>query len=214
MSKISEKAYIELKSRIIAGEFATKTKMREEHLAKMLGISRTPVRSALERLIEENLLQRVQSSIEVSPFQPWDLIEIFEIRLLLEPHVASLASLKCSDSDAIRLDELNDSMQYWIESTDKDRVRYIQEINNKFHHAILNIANSARLIEILSSYIDIPRITGSFYIYSENDLRMSLDQHRLIAKAIKTKNEVMAKESMKFHIMTSFNRVKDKLNLS
>lgn len=83
------------------------------------------------------------------------------------------------------------------------RLNSIAEVNNKFHHLILSAARSARVIEMLKPYMDVPRISGSFHIYSESDLKNSLNHHKQLTKALRSRNPELAKEIMRFHILNA-----------
>lgn len=203
MSNLTEQVYLELKRRIISGEFAPGTKMREDPISKQMQISRTPVRNALQRLVNDGLLDRKSHSIEVAGMQAWDLMEIFDIRMMLEPYAASLAAQRINDVELSLLEELNSSMDYMIGNQVEMRLNSIAEVNNKFHHLILSAARSARVIEMLKPYMDVPRISGSFHIYSESDLKNSLNHHKQLTKALRSRNPELAKEIMRFHILNA-----------
>ena len=55
MAITSDKAYVLLKQRVIAGTYAPGAQLKEEHIARELAISRTPIRAALKRLVQDGL---------------------------------------------------------------------------------------------------------------------------------------------------------------
>jgi DNA-binding GntR family transcriptional regulator len=213
MSNLTEHVYAEIKKKIISGFFAPETKMREEHIAQEMGVSRTPVRAALSRLVEEGLLSLKGRTPVITSWTSWDLLEVFDLRIMLESHAAGLAAERATEEDIGRLEALNTRMEAALQDTGEgdDRVSQIQRINNEFHHVILEASKSGRLQELLGSYLDVPMIVGSFYFYQEADLRSSLEQHRVIVAAIRMRNSELAKQAMQLHIMASKARHKARI---
>jgi DNA-binding GntR family transcriptional regulator len=82
----------ELKRRIIAGEYASGMKLQQEQVALDLGVSRSPVREALRQLEAEGLVILIsQKGAQVAGVSRQDVSELFELRLLTEPHLLTLA---------------------------------------------------------------------------------------------------------------------------
>lgn len=206
MANLSENLYSTLKRSIISGSYAPGTRLREEHLAQEMNVSRTPVRNALARLVQEGLLQQSGRATLVAGWTDWDIAEIFELRLLLEPHGAGLAAQRATPQEVDAMEAINDDMRRWALSTAPDRLENIQESNRRFHHAILDAARSGRLRDMLDTYLDTPQIIGSFYFYSSEDILSSIDHHRQITQAIRAGNRPLAQESMRFHLHASFAR--------
>src|SRR5690606_28471228 len=129
--------------------------------------SRTPVRSAIERLINDGLVTRAERrGAVVLGWLERDITEAFELRLLLEPYAARSAALRANAQQIDELAEINASMLRAVQSADEDRVAQIQHYNNRFHHALLAAAQSARVRTLVESLLDLPIIIGSFYFYS------------------------------------------------
>lgn len=216
MTNLSEHAYSELKRKIISGEYAPGTKMREEHLAKEMNVSRTPVRAALSRLVDEKLLVLKGRTPVIASWASWDILEVFELRIMLEAHGAGLAAERASQQELDAMHALNEKMQAAIDD-DLDaeaRILRIQEINNDFHHCVLDASHSGRLKEMLNTYLDVPMIVGSFYFYSEQELRSSLEHHRQIHQAIGLRDRNLAEQAMRTHIMASMVRHKERISKS
>lgn len=205
MSNLTEHVYAEIKKKIISGFFAPESKMREEHIAQEMNVSRTPVRAALSRLVDEGLLTLKGRTLVITSWTSWDILEVFDLRIMLESHAAGLAAERAGEAQLVRLETLHARMEAALlgSAQGDERISEIQSINNEFHHVILEAANSGRLKEMLSSHLDIPMIVGSFYFYQEEDLRCSLEQHRHIVYAIRMRNPELARQAMRLHIMTS-----------
>lgn len=82
----------ELRRRIIGGHYRSGEKLQQEQIAQELGVSRSPVREALRQLEAEGLVTLIsQKGAEVAPISLAEVSEMFEMRLLLEPHLLQLA---------------------------------------------------------------------------------------------------------------------------
>ncbi|MCP1170394.1 GntR family transcriptional regulator [Limimaricola sp. ASW11-118] len=81
---------------------------QEEHIAAEFGVSRTPVRSAIQKLVTEELLEQAATrSAVVSQWGDEDLEEIFELRIFAEGRATAWAALLISDEDLDRMGRLN-----------------------------------------------------------------------------------------------------------
>ena len=86
-TKLSDTAYDELLSRIISCKYPPGSLLSEEKLVAELGISRTPIRSALIRLQQEHLVQIIsKKGILVSEITPEGIRDMFNLRNLIEPY--------------------------------------------------------------------------------------------------------------------------------
>lgn len=86
VADLREQVYDTLRERIASGELPADSKFYEIALAKELGVSRTPVREALALLARDGLLVQMARGFRFPRFTPREIMEIIEIRLLLEPY--------------------------------------------------------------------------------------------------------------------------------
>ena len=111
MAAATEKAYEILKQRVIGGTYAPGAQLKEEPIARELGISRTPVRAALKRLAEDGLaIADPNRGVRVAEWTEHDIEETFDLRAMLESHAADLAARRGGGALADRLDALNEQM--------------------------------------------------------------------------------------------------------
>jgi len=90
----------ELRRRILAGHYPQGVKLQQEQIAAELGVSRSPVREALGQLEAEGLVVLTpQKGAQVSPISRAEIAELFELRLLVEPHLIALAIPEMTDAD-------------------------------------------------------------------------------------------------------------------
>lgn len=92
-TSVSEQTYQAVLETIINRVIDREHVIEERKLAERLGVSRTPLRAALNRLIGEGIVKRLSNgSVVVKPFEATELLELLNIRLLLEPEAAFLAT--------------------------------------------------------------------------------------------------------------------------
>ena len=92
MRREHDRAYAVLRERLIGGQYGPGAPLREEPLAREFGLSRTPIRAALKRLVEDGLATAdAGQGVHVAEWSERDLEETFHLRMLLEPYAARLA---------------------------------------------------------------------------------------------------------------------------
>ena len=89
----SMRALMDLRALILDGAFPANTRLPETQLAERLGLSRTPLRQAMDRLVEEGLLDRIETGgCRVASFTPRDIVDSIELRGVMEGTAARLAA--------------------------------------------------------------------------------------------------------------------------
>jgi GntR family transcriptional regulator of vanillate catabolism len=139
------RALIALRRRILSGEIAGGTRLYEVPLAEDLQISRTPVREAMSRLVEEGLLERARSGgFLVRSFGVADVIDAIELRGVMEGTAARLAAERGVAPEDLaqirdivaRLDEC-----FGEEPGDVEFDRY-SDLNAQFHEQLARLCRS------------------------------------------------------------------------
>jgi DNA-binding GntR family transcriptional regulator len=201
MSNATDNTYASIRRAIMAGRYAPGTQLKEEHLAEIMGVSRTPVRAALQRLVADQLLRsEAHRGVFVAEWTGRDIQDVFELRLLLEPHAAALAAVHANERQIDGLKAHTDRMEAHSRPSFRDNLPQIQEENHAFHNLILEASGSARLKSITTSLTDMPMVIGTFYFYSEADMQHSIQHHREIIAAIESGDSRCAQEVMSVHL--------------
>ena len=207
MAIASDKAYELLKQRVIAGTYAPGAQLKEEHIARELEISRTPIRAALKRLVQDGLATAdAGRGVRVSEWTEFDVDETYELRRLLEGHAAELAARRGGAPLADRLDELNARMEKTISKGGGEMAGQLQQINAQFHRAILDASGSPRLRGMLAGLIDMPIVIRSYFISTRQDFVQSLNHHRDLAAAVRAGDPDLAREVMQLHLKVAAHR--------
>ncbi|TXH49528.1 MAG: GntR family transcriptional regulator [Burkholderiaceae bacterium] len=211
MPVASDKAYELLKQRLIGGGYAPGAQLKEEHLARELDISRTPVRVALKRLVQDGLATaEAGRGVRVAEWTESDIQETYHLRSLLEGHAAELATQRGGPALAARLQQLNEQMEAAIAKGGSGMAARMQEINSAFHRAILEASGSPRLRTLLATLIDMPVVTRSFFISTPQDMAQSLQHHRDLAAAVAVGDEELARSVMQLHLRVASHRFRQR----
>jgi DNA-binding GntR family transcriptional regulator len=144
---LGDQVYERLRQHVISGELPPGTWLRHEDLAQQLGVSHTPVRGALDRLVTEGLAEKVPyKGVRVVEYSPDEIAELYALRLLLEPIATRLAAQN------VRLDELAELEDLLQQSRELGRSRDLtgrRELNRRFHATILSASQSPHLSRLL-----------------------------------------------------------------
>ncbi len=204
MSKASDIAYATIREKIISGELAPGDQLREEALAEICGVSRTPVREAMRKLESELLLRRTESQRSyVADWSLDDIEDAFELRALLEGVAARRAASRIDASGIARLEMVNASVEKAILASPPNVVAFL-EANREFHAEILAVAGSRRLEILLQSLIEQPIIWRTGHHYSADELKRSHHEHGELIKALERGDAGWAETIMAGHIRRAF----------
>jgi len=140
-------AYLEIKRRIVHGELAPGMPLSEVELARQIRTSRTPVREALSRLLEEGYVERVPArGYFVTPITVTLIQNVFEVRRLLEGAAAARAAEFADPAAIARLRALA-TCEYAGE--DAASFRKAAEANGAFHLAVAQASRNAIIVDLV-----------------------------------------------------------------
>jgi len=204
------KAQLRFREMILAGDLGGGARIAEVAVSEMLGVSRTPVRSALMRLEQEGLLEALPNGgFAVRTFSERDVSDAIELRGTLEGLVARLAAergappvvLREAHGCLARIDEL--LRQPALD--DAAFSRYV-EFNARFHVLLSEMAGSAVLAKQLDRVVNLPFASPSgFVVVQANSpaardmLVIAQDQHRQVLDAIEAREGARAEALMREH---------------
>lgn len=187
-----------IRAAILDGRLEPGQRLKEEELARELGISRTPVREALLFLQAEGLVESVPNrGATVRSYEPEEIEDMYQLRALLEGHAAHRAATRISEDDIRRLHESNARFAK-LRAAD-DVVDLIKE-NLVFHNIILEAAGSERLSSMVRKVIELPLVYKSFSWYSSEQKLISDHYHQQLAHALEARDAERAELIMKEHV--------------
>lgn len=186
-----------IREAIVDGRLAPGQRLKEQELARELGLSRTPIREALAVLQAEGLVETVPNrGATVRSHDADDLDDLYRLRALLEGYTAARAATRMSDEDVSALAE---SCERFAALADAE-IREIVKENLLFHNLILRAAQSERAARFVRNVIELPLVYRSYIFYSAEQRRISAHYHRQITRAIEGRDAERAELVMKEHI--------------
>ncbi len=189
-----------IRSAIVDGRLHPGQRLKEEELARELGISRTPVREALLMLQAEGLVDASPNrGAKVRTHSAQDLDDLYQLRALLEGHAARRAASRLADEAISSLHASCRRFEALLETEEADFRELVKE-NVVFHETILDGADSARLAAMVRNVIELPLVYRSYIWYSPDQQRISGHYHVQIARALEARDAERAEIIMKEHI--------------
>jgi DNA-binding GntR family transcriptional regulator len=191
-------AYQELKRIILEHQVPLGGKLNEAELAAGLGISRTPVREAINRLQKEGLVEIYpQKGAFVIQLTEKDILELFLIREKLEGLAAYLAAERINESHLARL---TSCIQGFCEPFGEKDIKQYAKKDFKFHQTIVMLSDAQRLINLISTLYDHIRIFRLTTMGLSDRMKTSLEDHRLLIEALRKRSPEESEERMRLHI--------------
>jgi DNA-binding GntR family transcriptional regulator len=197
--RATDVAYAALRQMILSGDMSAGSHLGEVELAATLGLSRTPVREALQRLDSEGLVEVLpHRGARVVRWTPEALEEIFELRALLEPYGAGRAAGRGVPEPILgELDALCDAMERAAADRDFPRVA---ELNASLHGLVLETSGNTRLTGLVRTVVHVPIVIGTFERYDAAALARSMNHHRELVTALRARDPEWASSVMRSHV--------------
>lgn len=203
-----EKAIIGLRSLVLGGEVAANERLPEVTLAERLGLSRTPLRQAMDRLVAEGLLERIETGgCRVASFTLEDIGDAIELRGVVEGTAARIAAERGADPGVLAEARLA------VERIDVALARpggpdfdaYVAE-NAVFHRCIAEMAGSAILKRETQRISRLPLASPSAFLKDQElipdfsrSLTVAQEQHRALLDAIERREGARAEALAREH---------------
>ena len=193
-SNLTAMAYESIREYILEGKLEDNTRLTEEHMATQLGISKSPVREALNRLEAEGLLRiEPRRGAYLRTLSAKEVDDLYDLREPLEVHAVNTARLTPELMETLR-NHLA-TMRAMLAANDK--VRYIQA-DVDFHDAIARATGNDRLVGVLASVQNHIRLTRrkTYDLSSTNAVAF----HEKIVRALEAGDKDAAQQFMSAHI--------------
>jgi len=199
---LAEKVYKNIKQMILKRQLVPGQKLTQEEMARLLGVSRTPLLAAFSKLEKEWLVEsRPRRGYYIRELSRADELNLFDIRLRLEPLGAGKAAENGNAQEKSRLINLLENLP---DFNGPDGWKMFNDLDYHFHGLIMTMSRNVMLEMMLSSY-NIISLSNQDDIFI--DYAGSMEGHRLIAEAIREGDAPAAEEAMRKHIEIGRNRI-------
>jgi DNA-binding GntR family transcriptional regulator len=187
-----------LRAAIAAGEIRPLQKLVERQIAQQFGVSRTPVREAIQRLAAEGYVSSLPAGgVVVVDHLPEDIEALYEIRQALEGRAARLAATRASTGDLAEIARIDEQL---VELLGRGAIDEAVAVNDSFHNAINAASKNARLQQLILSY------KGYFFnrrlarLFTAADWEQSIVEHQRLLAALRERDGPRAEEEVWRHL--------------
>jgi DNA-binding GntR family transcriptional regulator len=188
----ADRAYLAIRGLIVSLELPPGAVIDERELMQRLGLGRTPVREALRRLAQEQLVEVFpRRGMFVTNVDVRDLARISEVRLALEPEAARLAADRATDAERDELAALGGRIK---------RGADLMGLDEQIHRAIYAAANNDLLEKTLGEYYVLALRIWAIALDRAEDLEDAVEAHRDLIQAIVVGNGERAAATMRAHV--------------
>jgi DNA-binding GntR family transcriptional regulator len=193
---LKDKAYEIIREKIINCEYAPGSVLNESELIEEIGASRTPIREALNKLEQENLVNIIpKKCILVRGITIEDIAEVFDARAVIEPQVL----LQYADSISKKF--LTD---YLEQCKKTEEIQELIRLDEKFHETLYQACDNKYLREVLRM---VEGVDHRNRVYKSNDERVheGIKEHMIIVESMLEGDYQTASEKLFDHIKNAKN---------
>lgn len=179
---VVESVYTQVREQVLSGRVPPGTPMRQDEIAARLGVSKIPLREAFSRLEREGLLVlRPRRGYAVASFEIDEIVEIFDLRAIVEEHAARLAARHRTEADIQRARQIEREMEQ-LDAQAPDYYDRWCGLNRRFHDAIVESSRAAHVIKtavqlrnVVEPYIRLESAMTSIEAVAEQEHRQIVD---------------------------------------
>ena len=195
---VTDKVRRALRDHVLSGALRPGTQLIESQLAEQLGVSRAPVREALQTLESEGLVESVPNKgTFVADITEEDLREIYAVRAALEGVAMRLAAQAMDHEELSALAHIVERMEQAARDGDAERV---SKIDLEFHEAIWALSGNRRLFQLLTSMMAQIAMFLALNVRLYEDLLENCLEHVALLQALRSGDAVRAERLMVEHI--------------
>jgi DNA-binding GntR family transcriptional regulator len=188
--------YDSLRDAIWEGRLAHGERIREEEIASLLGVSRTPVREALQRLQQRGLLVVGPGrGLMVAELSKQQVFELYAMREILEGSAARFAARHANETEV----EILYRLQQELAESKSDALTLVK-LNRRFHQAIYEAAHNQYLLDTLDSLNDSLALLHNITFRAPSRRADTDEEHRRIVEAIEKRDPDTAEKVAREHI--------------
>lgn len=188
-----------LREQILSGAFPVGTRIKTEEIANSLGVSRMPVRDALQQLHSEGLVViRPNRGAIVTKLTADEIQEMFDIRAALEALAARHACNNLTSENFAQLESVLEQMH----DACTDIQRWI-DLHEQFHEIFAQAANKRRLMAHIRNARRAVLPYVRMYVTAYKHMEMPRAEHEMLIVIARRGNPALLEEAMRDHILTA-----------
>jgi len=194
-----EAAYHRLYEAIRSGNFRPGDRLREIEVAERLALSRTPVREALRKLESDGIVEhRPRLGAVIRILTPSEVVELYEMRLVLERTAAQMAAKHANAAEIDLLNDINEQIAALGDDTQQAAA-----LNQDFHHRIYLAGRNRFLMASARGLNNALMLLGPTTLDDQARIKTVSVQHARIIEAIRGGDQTAAGDAAEAHLQTS-----------
>ena len=206
---LRDETYASLRKALFQGVFKPNQKITEYEIADALGVSRTPVREALNLFRSQGILRQERGGSYVFTLPTLKQIEeIFEIRRVLEPLAAKKVIGDCTETDIDRLEAIVNKEGEALDI--KDSSVFFQ-LNMEFRTTLFNLCGNERLAKIINSFMDYIYFIGMLTLKKKSVRELVIQIHTRIIQALRKNDETALVALINEHLDQALDAIRKEL---
>jgi GntR family transcriptional regulator of vanillate catabolism len=206
----SLKALLKLRELILSGKLRAGERISEHALVRRLGVSRTPVRAAIQTLESEGLCKpAVGGGYEINSFSISEVIDAIDVRATLEGMAARTAAIRgLRRADLLELKACLQKLDVVVQkkSFSLDDLLDFARLNTRFHNLFVQFSGNLILQRALDRVLGLPFVSPSAFVFAQSELpeyheilMIGQEQHRSLVAAIETGESALAESIAREH---------------
>ena len=199
LKPVQKDAYTLILEAIDTGIYRPGDRLVESELAERFGVSRTPIREALQRLETQSLLTRDGRSLIVASLDHNQLSELYVVRAELEGLAARLAARHATAEEARVLRDMVEADQALLGNP-----KGLARANRRFHKQIHLASHNRYLVQQLDLVHRSMALMATTSLAAEGRGEVALAEHAAIVTAIENRDEMGAYQALRDHISKAF----------
>lgn len=206
-NRMGDLAYQALRDAICSGEFAHGARLNQDELARRLGVSRAPIRDALNRLEAEGLVRTLSRAggVVVAEVSEQEMVDIYELRSILDSASTRLACERMSSEDLARLGRIVEETERATQAKD---LTAIVQAHAEFHYLIYAACGNAELTRVARNLWDRSYRFRVMALSSDENASRGLLQHQTILEALEARDSQRAARLAEDHNQASIRHLR------
>jgi len=184
---------------IDTGVYKPGSRLVESELADRFGVSRTPIREALQRLETQSMLTRDGRSLVVASLNHNQMAELYAVRTALETLAAEQAAQHAALEEIKVLYDMVEEDHSFLENP-----KLLSQANRRFHRQIHLASHNSFLVRQLDLVYRSMALLATTSLAAEGRGEVALNEHRSIVKAIEARDSVGASGALRNHLSVAF----------
>jgi DNA-binding GntR family transcriptional regulator len=210
-ASLANQVEVTLRQQIVRGEKSSGTRLNEVEIARELGVSRGPVREAMQRLARDGLVViEMHRGAFVRSLDYQELRQLFEVRAALESEAAALAAVRIDDERIRKLlllqDESSAAVNEQEDSSYPDRI--------DIHRLVADYAQNDRISRMLDLINSELRLARSRSGATAERARKAVQEHQVLIEQLIARNADGARIAMRDHINHAYANVMQTIHLN